>query len=190
MAKTKQKRSKYTPSPLRIAAEQSLTPQARQQAGFMVCQFQERGLDGGVLDGMRLEKISCVRALEGLVRKHPKAKRAFLDPIHLMAANAYHADLIAISGQRSHVIREAIDVSSDAEAALLYRLEARSKLFQIQSKMPAEQKSLLDQIMIDFPDATLVSIWPNRTQRDRAKDKIKSALDLLAVEYGLVSSNL
>ena len=186
MAKTKNRIKKPQPSPLKIAAEGSLNTEARQHAEYRVVPFQERGLDRGVLDGMRMEKIACVRALEGLARRHPKARRAYLDPVHLMAANAYHADLVAFQGQKSHALREAIDVSTDVEASILYRVEARQKLIRIQNRMPAELKNVLDQILIRTPDATLVSIWSNRSERDKAKVQIRAGLEYLAVEYGLV----
>ena len=188
MAKIKHRKRANTPSPLKIAAEQSLPPEARQHAAFIARRFQERGLDQGVMDGMRMEKIACVRSLEGLARRHPKSRSAFLDPIQLMAANAYHADLQDVRGQRSHAVRESIDVSSDVEATLLYRVEARQKLTRIQNRMPQELKSVLEEILVKFPDSTLVSIWPNRSQRDKSKASIKAALDWLAVEYGLVNA--
>ena len=187
MAKTKSKYKTRQVSPLVTAAEQTISnPGVRRQA-FIPRWFKERGLDGGMLDNVRMEKIACIRPLEGLARCHLKARRAFLQPHHLMAANAYHADLLALRGQRSHEVREAIDFSADVEAALVYRVEAAQKLSRIQNQMPNEQLNVLDTIFVQRPDHTLARIWPNRSDRDHAKEKIRSALDFLAVEYGLMT---
>ncbi len=186
----KTRRSRTKPkqaSPLVISAEASLPPEARLHADYKAQWFQERDLEGGIMDGVRMERISCVRALEGLARRHPKAKSAFLKPYHLMAANAYHADLLGVRGQKSHELRESIDVSTDVELAMIYRVEAQAKLVKIQNRMPSDLKHVMDTVLVSFPDQSLNRIWPNRSERDKMKAKIKEGLEFLAHIYGLTS---
>ncbi len=191
MPKTQTRRQKSTKpkcvSPLLVAAENSISPQARQHAGYHPQNFIERGRDGGLLDNIRLEKLACVRPLEGLARKHPKAKKAYLEPYHLMAANAYQADLDGAKGQVSHMVREVIDVSSDVEGAFIYRLEARQKLAAVQNRMPGPLLRTMNVVLVEKSDRPLAAIWPNRSDRDHAKSEIKKALTWLAIEYGLIS---
>ena len=187
MARSKFKKKVQHISPLVSAAEQTIANRSSQGKAFEARWFKEHSRDGKMLDNVRMERIACVRPLEGLARCHAKAKKPFLEHFHLMAANAYHADLIAVQGQGSHEIREAIDVSSDMEIALLYRVEAAQKLKQIQNHLGPIEHKVLERVMISGSDQTLAKLWPKRSERDHAKEHIRSALSELAKIYGLIS---
>lgn len=189
MAKRKSKQVPQIRSPLEVAARQSVTDQAQDQYAYSLRHFAERDFEGGVgLNGMRLERLACVKALEGLARSHPKRKFGFLEAYHLMAANAYHADLLALQGHRSSAYKERIDVSSKSEAGLAHRMDVSQKLSRIDQLLSPEDKAVLNRIIIDLPDFTVAQIWPNRTARNKARDHIKSGLHQLAIIYGLIKT--
>lgn len=143
--------------------------------------------EGGVsLNGMRLERLACVKALEGLARKHPKRKTVFLENYHLMAASAYQGDLLAMEGHRNSAYRERIDVSSSGDGGLVRRLDAAERLTYIKSKLPKEELTALDVIITKMPENSMAEIWPGRTDRNKARDYLKGGLHKLAVIYGLI----
>ena len=186
MAKRKTKNLRGPKSPLELAANDSVTPEAKVQHDYRLTRYAERDFEGGVsLDGIRLERIACVKALEGLARAHPKRKTPFLEQYHLMAANAYHADLLATEGSRSHAFRERIDASSSSEGGLAHRMDVMQKLGHVEAELGAKKKAILDRILVQLPDNTMTQIWPDRTHRNKARDLIKSALHDLAILYGL-----
>ena len=190
MAQSKKKiRARTLPasrSPLQQMARESITPEARERNHYKYVSFAEKDFEGGVsLNGVRLERLACVRALEGLARKHPKRKSLFLQPYHLMAANQYHGDILAAQGHRSHAFRERIDVSSRSEGGLSSRLDVSRRLLRAAEILEPEELACLNRIMRDNPDNTMAEIWPNRTQRNTARELIKSGLHELAVLYGL-----
>ncbi len=186
MAKRKTKNLRGPKSPLEVAANDSVTSETKSQHDYRMTRYAERDFEGGVsLDGIRLERLACVKALEGLARTHPKRKTPFLEQYHLMAANAYHADLLATEGSRSHAFRERIDSLSHAEGALAYQMDVIQKLGRVERELGADQKSTLDRILIQMPESTMTQIWPDRTHRNKARDLIKAALHNLAILYGL-----
>ncbi len=176
-------------SPLETAARESVTAEAKKQNAFKLARFAERDFDGGVsLNSMRLERLACCKALEGLAKKHPKRKTPFLESYHLMAANAYHADCLAIEGHRDTTIRERVDISSKAEGGLAHRMDAMQKLARIKREMDANQKAAIDRVVVTSPDQSMAQIWPERAARNRARVLIKQGLHQLAILYGLVKA--
>ena len=186
MAKRKNKNLPKHKSPLELAANDSVSHQARLRHEYRMAKFAERDRQGGVgLNGMRLERLACVKALEGLARSHPKRKSPFLEPYHLMAANAYHADLLAIEGRSSHAFKERIDTMHKTESGLTHRLDVLQKIGKVDRELGEDAHLILKRILVDRPDDTLAQIWPNRTDQNKARDLIKSGLCQLAVIYGL-----
>lgn len=189
MAKRKRKGAKPVPksrSPLEQLARDSITPETDKRNGYKLVHFAEKDFDGGVsLNGMRLERLACVKALEGLARKHPKRKTLFLQAYHLMAASQYHGDLQAVQGQRSNTYRERIDVSSRSEGGLTRRLDVSRRLLRAAEVLEPEELACINTVVRDRPDESMADIWPNRTQRNTSRELIKSGLHELAVFYGL-----
>ncbi len=174
-------------SPLEQIAKDSITPETGAQQGYKLVRFAEKDFDGGVsLNGMRLERLACVKALEGLARKHPKRKSRFLEAYHLMAGSHYHADLLAAQGHRNATYRERIDISSQGEGHITRRLDISRRLLRAAEKLEPEELACLNRAIRDRPDATMAEIWPNRTERNTARELIKSGLHELAVFYGIV----
>ncbi len=174
-------------SPLEQIAKDSLTPEARERHAYRLTRFAEKDFEGGVsLNGMRLERLACVKALEGLARKHPKRKTVLLQAYHLMAASQYHGDLLAAQGQSSSTFRERIDVSSRSEGGLTTRLDVSRRLLRAAERLEPEELACLNRVISDRPENTMAEIWPNRTERNTARELIKSGLHELAVFYGLV----
>jgi len=174
-------------SPLEQIARDSIPPETGQQQAYKLVRFAEKDFEGGVsLNGMRLERLACVRALEGLARKHPKRKSLFLQSYHLMAASQYHGDLLQAEGYRNKSYRERIDVSSRSESGIARRLDISRRLLRAAEKLEPEELACINTIIRDHPDSTMAEIWPNRTQRNTARELIKSGLHELAVFYGLV----
>lgn len=174
-------------SPLEQVARDSITPEAAQRQNYKLVRFAEKDFEGGVsLDGMRLERLACVKALEGLARKHPKRKTLFLSPYHLLAASQYHGDIQSVQGQRSSTYRERIDVSSRSEGGLTRRLDVSRRLLRAAEVLEPEELACINQVIRDRPDESMAEIWPSRTERNTARELIKSGLHELAVFYGLV----
>jgi len=174
-------------SPLVQLARDSATPETQAQHVFGVVRFAEKDFEGGVsLNGMRLERLACVKALEGLARKHPKRKSIFLEAYHLVAANQYHSDILAAQGHRDNSYRERIDVSSRSEGGLSQRLDVSRRLLRTAEALEPEELACLNIIIRDKPDSSMTDIWPNRKERNTARELIKSGLHELAVFYGMV----
>lgn len=174
-------------SPLAQIARDSVTDEARAQQAYRLTNFAEKDFDGGVsLNGMRLERLACVKALEGLARKHPKRKLNFLNGHHLMAASQYHADILAAQGHRDNSYRERIDISSRSEGGLSRRLDVSRRLLRAAEALEPQELACLNTIIRDKPGKSMIDIWPNRTERNTARELIKSGLHELAVFYGIV----
>lgn len=190
MAKRRKKRAAQkvpkSKSPLEQIARDSVTSETRHRNAYKMVRFAEKDFEGGVsLNGMRLERLACVKALEGLARKHPKRKTLFLQAYHLMAATQYHGDILAAQGHRDGTYRERIDVSSRSEGGLSQRLDVSRRLLRAAEALEPEELACLNAIIRDKPEATMVDLWPNRTQRNTARELIKSGLHELAVFYGI-----
>ncbi len=182
-----QSRSPQSRSPLEQLARDSITEQARDRHSYQMVRFAEKDFEGGVsLNGMRLERLACVKALEGLARKHPKRKTLFLQAYHLMAASRYHGDVQAAQGHRSSTFRERIDVSASREGGLTRRLDVSRRLLRTAEALEPEELAVLNRVIRDRPDESMADIWPNRTERNTARELIKSGLHELAVFYGIV----
>lgn len=174
-------------SPLEQIARDSITAETRARQSYRLVRFAEKDFEGGVsLNGMRLERLACVKALEGLARKHPKRKSVFLEAYHLMAASQYHGDILAAQGNRDNSYRERIDVSSRSEGGLTRRLDVSRRLLRAAEVLEPEELAFLNRVIRDKPDSTMAELWPNRTERNTARELIKSGLHELAVFYGLV----
>ena len=187
MARKKRKGAPPSKSPLEVLARQSITPETGARQAYILTRFAEKDFEGGVsLNGMRLERLACVKALEGLARKHPKRKTLFLQAYHLLAASQYHSDIFASRGHRSHVFRERIDVSSRSEAGLSRRLDVSRRLLRAAEVLEPEELACINRIIRDMPDSSMADIWSNRTERNTARELIKSGLHELAVFYGIV----
>lgn len=172
-----------------IAAETSLSPQARQQAYFIRTAYAERDHEGGMMDGHHLRRAAPVRGLESLVKPNAKRKTPFLEFFHLEAARRYHADIEKAQGYHSHELREFVQGGGGArDGAQIARLEASDRLERIRLRMDPRLRGPLDMVMIHHPDRMLSQIYLSRRARDTAKIKIKHALSWLAVEYGLTSN--
>jgi len=187
MAKKKRKSIPAARSPLEQVARDSLTGESKRQQAYRLVRFAEKDFEGGIsLNGMRMERLACVKALEGLARKHPKRKSIFLEHYHLMAASQYHSDLLAAQGQSSTTFRERIDVNADRDGGLHRRLDISRRILHAAEKLEPEELTVLHRIIRDRPDNTMAEIWPNRTERNTARELIKSGLHELAVFYGLI----
>ncbi|NNE58054.1 MAG: hypothetical protein HKN36_08110 [Hellea sp.] len=187
MAKGKPRAGAQSRSPLEVAARDSIPDASRQNQSYKLVRFAEKDFEGGIsLNNMRLERLACVKALEGLARKHPKRKIPVLQAYQLMAANAYHADLEALQGHQSSTFRERVDSLTRKEGGLIHRLDKFNKINYIKHQLNDEQAAVLAIILQKMPDKSLAEIWPNRTQRNRARNLIQSALHELALIYGLV----
>ena len=185
MAKHKRKRP-VSVSPLVRDAEASVTKETRARQSYRLTRYGQKDFDGGVsLMGIRLERLACVKALEGLARKHPKRKAPFLQAYHLMAANAYHADLLAAEGHRNTAFRERVDTPAASDAGLTYRLDVSQKLTQISRRLQAEHADVLRRVISQYPDNSMTEIWPDRSARNKARENLKEALHQLALIYGL-----
>ena len=187
MARRKNKSVPHTPSPLEQIARESITPEAASRQAYRLTRFAEKDFEGGVsLNGMRLERLACVKALEGLARKHPKRKTLFLQAYHLMAASEYHGDILAAQGHRSNAFRERIDISARSEGGLGRRLDVSRRLLRAAEVLEPEELACLNKIIRDCPEESMADLWPNRTARNTARELIKSGLHELAVFYGIV----
>jgi len=174
-------------SPLVIQARESLSKQAQQRYGYKIHHYAEKDFEGGIsLNGVRLERLACVKALEGLARSHPRRKTRFLDEFHLIAANLYHADILFSIGHRSLAFQERVDISRSGDGGISRRLEVLDRLEQIAKTLDLAEHSVLTRIMRDMPDHTMAQIWPNRNERNASRDLIKSALHKLAIYYGII----
>ena len=174
-------------SPLEQIARDSVTAETRAQQVYRLVKFAEKDFEGGVsLNGMRLERLACVKALEGLARKHPKRKSIFLESFHLLAASQYHGDLLSAQGHRDNSYRERIDVSSRSEGGLSARLDVSRRLLRAAEVLEPEELSCINRILRDRPDNSMAELWRNRTERNSARELIKSGLHELAVFYGIV----
>lgn len=174
-------------SPLEQLAQDSVTAETRARQSYRLVRFAEKDFEGGVsLNGMRLERLACVKALEGLARKHPKRKSVFLEAYHLMAASEYHRDILAAQGHRDNSYRERIDVSSRSEGGLTQRLDVSRRLLRAAEVLEPEELACLNRIIRDKPDSTMSELWHNRSERNTARELIRSGLHELAVFYGLV----
>jgi len=187
MSRRKNRSAPQTPSPLEKIARESVTPEAANRQTYRLTRFAEKDFEGGVsLNGMRLERLACVKALEGLARKHPKRKTLFLQAYHLMAASQFHGDVLAAQGHRSNAFRERIDISTRSEGGLGRRLDVSRRLLRAAEVLEPEELACLNRVIRDRPDKSMADIWPNRTERNTARELIKSGLHELAVFYGIV----
>ncbi len=187
MAKRKVRNMPKARSPLEVAARESVTRETGARHDYVLSYFAERDFEGGVsLNGIRLERRACVKALEGLARKHPKRKKPFLEGYHITAANMYHGDLMAMEGHRDHSYRERIDVSSSSEGGLAHRLDVTARLQRLILVLGQADTAIINRVIVDRPDSSMAEIWPDRTDRNKARDRIKEALTKLAIHYGLV----
>ena len=191
MSKTKKKRkSRPTKPPVsatQIAAEQSVTPEARQHAAYVSEVATERDVEGGMMDTTRMRRLAPVRPLEGMAEKHPKADSPFLEAVHIIAANKYHDMLEAARGRMNHELTETVDSSRNPEGRTLGYLEAIDSLARIRLRMPIDYASVLNLCFVLHPDKTMAEICPNRTLRNINRQIMKEALQWLAVEFGYSS---
>ncbi len=190
MAKRKRKAAPKlvaSKSPLEQIARDSITPETGIRQSYKLVRFAEKDFEGGVsLNGMRLERLAPVKALEGLARKHPKRKTLFLQSYHLLAASQYHGDLLSAEGHRNNTYRERIDVSASGDTGINRRLDISRRLLRAVEKLEPEELASLNKVIRDYPDGTMAEIWPIRTERNTARELIKSGLHELAVFYGMV----
>ncbi|GLQ20378.1 hypothetical protein GCM10007854_13330 [Algimonas porphyrae] len=182
--KRRQRLTKPVLSPIMIAAEASLTAEAREHFKFRSERFAERDLEQGTMDGARMRRVACARALEGLVVKQHKASAPFLDPVHAQAASIYQGDLDACHGGQSHEIVERVHMSGSPDMAQCYQIDCLNRVARIGNRMCPDQNRSV-RLVLEHRNQSLSRLWPNRAQRNAARYRIRDGLDWLAQEYGL-----
>lgn len=187
--KPKQRLTKRQPPATEIQAENSLPAEARQHASYAVERFAMRDAEGSAsnaLDGHRMRRVACAKALEGLVVKQPRSEEPFLTPVQAQAASVYQGDLDACHGGQSHEINERVQMSGSPDLAQCYQLDCLNRVARIGHRMHPDQNKAV-RTVIENREMSLSALWPERTAQRRAKELIRDGLDWLAQEYGLIA---
>ena len=160
--KPKQRPTKRQLSATEIEAEKSLPPEAREHAAYAIERFAMRDADGSTsnaLDGHRMRRVACAKALEGLVVKQPRSEGPFLTPVQAQAASVYQGDLDACHGGQSHEINERVQMSGSPDLAQCYQLDCLNRVARIGHRMHPDQNKAV-RTVIENRDMSLSALWP------------------------------
>ena len=172
------------------AAIEAITPE-QYEKGYWQWGNARKMLEGSEVrnvDHIHMKQAVPVKALWSLVKPNAKRIEPLLEPIHIQAANAYHADLLLLEGKYSHEIGVFVDRSRADTRIDLTMIEAGNKIAGIRLRMTPVMLKVVERAFIKHPDKSLAEIWPNDWQRRMAKDILVDAMHWLAVEYNLCAN--
>jgi len=171
-------------------AIEAVTPE-RYEKGYWVHGNARKMLEGSeerAVDSIHMRLAVPVAGLWSLVKPNAKRQKSLLEPIHIQAANAYHADLLVLEGSYNHEMGVFVDRSRAEPAINSLLIDAGNKIACIRRRMSPKMLKVLETVFLENPDKSLSVIWPNIHQRRLAQKQLIDAMHWIAKEYNLCAN--